>query len=73
MIEQLKFYMTQASPELIEDRREYIDRVIVSKLKRGIEEQKLWSSDMRAEPDSIELIAAYEDGLKFFTKLGFSG
>lgn len=30
MIEQLNFYMTQASPELLESRREYIERVILS-------------------------------------------
>ncbi len=29
MIEQLKFYMTEASLELLEARREYIERVIV--------------------------------------------
>ena len=73
VIEQLKFYMTQASPELLQDRREYIERVIVGKLKRGIEEQKQWSLEMRSQPDSIELIDAYEAGLKFFTKLGFAG
>ncbi|EKL6982130.1 TPA: hypothetical protein SLO54_001081 [Citrobacter freundii] len=73
MIEQLKFYMTQASPELLQDRREYIERVIVGKLKRGIEEQKQWSQEMRSQPDSIELIDAYEAGLQFFTKLGFAG
>lgn len=73
MVEQLIFYMTQASPELLESRREYIERVIVAKLKRGIEEQKQWSLEMRSEPDAIELIDSYESGLKFFTKLGFAG
>lgn len=72
MIEQLKFYMTQAGAELLESRREYIERVIVAKLKRGIEEQKLWSPELAAEPDSQELIAAYEAGLRFFTEKGFN-
>ncbi|MEE9648121.1 hypothetical protein [Enterobacter soli] len=73
MIEQLNFYMTQASPELLESRREYIERVIVAKLKRGIEEQNLWSPELKAQQDSIELIDAYEAGLQFFIKLGFAG
>ncbi|MES3444083.1 hypothetical protein [Citrobacter freundii] len=73
MIEQLNFYMTQASPELLESRREYIERVIVGKLKRGIEEQKQWSQEIRSQPDSIELINAYKSGLEFFTMLGFTG
>ncbi|HBM7586571.1 TPA: hypothetical protein LZ306_003357 [Enterobacter bugandensis] len=72
MIEQLNFYMTQASTELLESRREYIERVIVAKLKRGIEEQKEWSPELRSEPDSLELIDAYEDGIKFFTEKGFN-
>lgn len=72
MIEQLKFYMTQASPELLQDRREYIERVIVGKLKRGLEEQSAWSSEFKSLPDSLELIAAYESGLKFFTERGFN-
>ncbi|MBD9658080.1 hypothetical protein [Pantoea sp. PNT03] len=72
MIEQLNFYMTQASPELLESRREYIERVIVVKLKRGIEDQKSWSPEFASEPDSQELIVAYKGGLKFFTEKGFN-
>lgn len=72
MIEQLIFYMTQASPELLDSRREYIERVIVGKLKRGIEEQKLWTPEFASEPDSQELITAYSEGLKFFTEKGFN-
>ncbi|EBO9914723.1 hypothetical protein [Salmonella enterica] len=73
MIERLNFYMIQASPEILEMRREYIERVIVGKLRRGIEEQKQWSQEMRSQPDSIELINAYEAGLSFFIKAGFAG
>ncbi|EDU0615326.1 hypothetical protein AHY83_000940 [Salmonella enterica subsp. salamae] len=73
MIEQLNFYMTQASPELLEMRREYIERVIVGKLRRGIEEQKRWSQEMRSQPDSLELINAYQAGIQFFITLGFAG
>lgn len=72
MIEQLNFYMTQASPELLEARREYIEKVIVSKLNRGIEKQKKWSLEFSNLPDSIELIQAYESGIKFFTERGFN-
>lgn len=72
MIEQLNFYMTQASPDLLESRREYIERVIVSKLKRGINQQMAWSSEFKNEPDSVEIISAYKSGLKFFTERGFN-
>jgi hypothetical protein len=72
VIEQLNFYMNQASSELIESRREYIERVIVAKLKRGIEQQKAWSSELKNQHDSIELITAYESGLTFFTERGFN-
>ncbi|WP_286863216.1 MULTISPECIES: hypothetical protein [Pantoea] len=72
MIEQLGFYMNQASPELLESRREYIERVIVGKLKRGIQGQKSWSPEFASQPDSKELIAAYEEGLRFFTEKGFN-
>lgn len=72
MIEQLNFYMTQASPELLESRREYIERVIVAKLKIGIKQQMAWSSEFKNEPGSVELISAYKSGLEFFTKMGFN-
>lgn len=72
MIEQLHFYMYQASPELLESRREYIERVIVGQLSRGIVQQKSWSTDFANLPDSIELIEAYEAGLRFFTERGFN-
>lgn len=72
MIDQLNFYMTQASAELLESRRAYIEQVIVSKLKLGIEQQKSWSSEFKNESDSVELISAYKSGLKFFTERGFN-
>lgn len=72
MIEQLNFYMTEASPELLEGRREYIERVIVGKLKRGIEEQQAWTPEFASEPDAQALIAAYAEGFKFFTEKGFN-
>lgn len=72
MIEQLNFYMTQAAPELLESRREYIECVIVGKLKRGIKEQKAWAPEFAAESDSQELITAYSAALQFFTEKGFN-
>lgn len=71
MLEQLNFYMTQATPALMEDRREYIERVIVGKLRRGIDAMKKWTPEMATQPDSLALIAAYDAGLKFFAHLGF--
>lgn len=73
MIEQLRFYMCVASPELLESRREYIERVIVGKLKEGIESMGKWSPALSSLPDSTELIAAYRAGLAFFTEKGFNG
>ncbi|HGH4743873.1 MULTISPECIES: hypothetical protein [Serratia] len=70
MIEQLKFYMTEASPELLEARREYIERVIVKKLRDGVEIQKTWSAEFAS--DAAELIEAYRAGLEFFTERGFN-
>jgi hypothetical protein len=70
MIEQLNFYMKQASPELIESRREYIERVIVKKLREGVEVQKKWSAEFAS--DALDLIEAYEAGLKFFNERGFN-
>lgn len=72
MIEQLNFYMTQASPELLESRREYIERVIVGKLKRGIEIFRSWPPEFATTPESKVLIGAYESGLTFFTERGFN-
>ncbi|WP_419792594.1 hypothetical protein ACN09C_14830 [Serratia fonticola] len=69
MIEQLRFYMFEASPELLEARREYIERVIVKKLRDGVEQQKKWSTEFAS--DAVDLIAAYNAGLAFFTKKGF--
>lgn len=72
MIEQLNFYMTEASPELLEIRREYIERVIVGKLKRGIEIFRSWTPDSCSTPETAALISAYESGLKFFSERGFN-
>ncbi|CAI1140609.1 hypothetical protein [Serratia ficaria] len=70
MLEQLKFYMTEASPELLEARREYIERVIVKKLREGVEVQKSWSVEFAS--DAVDLIDAYRNGLAFFTERGFN-
>ncbi len=70
VIEQLKFYMTEASPELLEARRSYIENVIVKKLRDGVEEQKKWSAEFAS--DAVELIEAYRAGLVFFTERGFN-
>lgn len=70
MIEQLKFYMNEASPELLEARREYIERVIVKKLRDGVEIQKNWPAEFAS--DAADLIEAYREGLEFFTERGFN-
>jgi hypothetical protein len=70
VIEQLEFYMREASQELLEARREYIERVIVKKLREGVEEQKTWSPELAS--DAADLIDAYRNGLKFFTERGFN-
>lgn len=70
MIEQLRFYMTEAPTELLESRREYIERVIVKKLRDGVEEQKKWSAEFAS--DALDLIEAYRAGLAFFTEKGFN-
>lgn len=70
MIEQLKFYMTEASPELLEARREYIERVIVKKLRDGVKIQKTWPAEFAS--DAADLIEAYREGLEFFTERGFN-
>lgn len=72
MIEQLDFYMNQASPELIESRREYVERVIVGKLKWGIEKMRAWPAEFAAEQEAEELIAVYEAAIRFFTERGFN-
>lgn len=72
MIEQLYFYMTEASPELLEDRREYIERVIVGRLKSGLELMQKWSPEFSSNPEAQTLIATYAEGLKFFIDRGFS-
>lgn len=72
MIEQLNFYMTEASPELLDSRREYIERVIVGKLKRGIKQMQAWTPDFASKPEAQALITAYTEGLKFFTEKGFN-
>lgn len=72
MIELMNFYMTQATPELLEDRREYIERVIVGKLKRGVKVQQAWSQEFASQPDSQLLITAYNAALEFFTVRGFN-
>lgn len=73
MIEQLRFYMCDASPELLESRRGYIERVIVGKLKAGLESMSQWSQEFSSQPDSIELLESYRAGLAFFTEKGFNG
>jgi dimeric dUTPase (all-alpha-NTP-PPase superfamily) len=70
VIEQLKFYMTEAPPELLEARREYIERVIVKKLRNGVATQKTWSAEFAS--DAADLIEAYRAGLAFFTEKGFN-
>ncbi|EJV1664328.1 TPA: hypothetical protein SMO99_003009 [Proteus mirabilis] len=68
----LHFYMTEASAWLLEERREYIQRVIVKKLVVGLSDMAKWSPECAAEPDSVELKQMYTEGLAFFTKKGFA-
>lgn len=67
----LHFYMTEASAWLLEERREYIQRVIVKKLVVGLADMAKWSPECAAEPDSAELKRMYTEGLAFFTGKNF--
>ncbi|OBU10564.1 hypothetical protein [Morganella psychrotolerans] len=64
--------MTEASAWLLEDRREYIQRVIVKKLVDGLADMQKWSPECATEPGSTELKQMYTDGLAFFTEKGFN-
>ncbi|WP_445496819.1 hypothetical protein [Photorhabdus sp. SF281] len=67
----LHFYMTEASAWLLEERREYIQRVIVKRLVDGIADIAVLSPESATKPSSIELKQLYVDALVFFAERGF--
>lgn len=71
MVETLMFYMTEASIELLNDRRVYLERVIIPRVEKGLELHRGWSESLRKKPDTIELISVSRSALKFFNDNGF--
>lgn len=69
---QLSYYMTEATSWVMEERRSYIERVIVKKLVEGLADMANWSPECAAEPGSSEIKKMYTEGLAFFTGKGFS-
>ena len=71
MVETLMFYMNEASIELLNDRRVYLERVIIPRVENGLELHRGWSESLRKNPDTIELISVFMSALKFFNENGF--
>ncbi|MDE9429844.1 hypothetical protein [Xenorhabdus bovienii] len=74
MLEQLKFYMTEASAELLEGRRIYIETALMNRLKKGLDTMNKWPHDFSnlSDPEgAAELIETYRTGLEFFINAGF--
>ncbi len=71
MVETLMFYMNEASIELLNGRRAYLERVIIPRVEEGIRLHSGWSESLRKKPDTIELISVFRSALKFFNDNGF--
>jgi len=71
MVETLMFYMNEASIELLNDRRAYLERVIIPRVENGLDLHRGWSESLRKKPDTIELISVLRSALKFFNDNGF--
>lgn len=71
MVETLIFYMTEASIELMEGRREYLERVIIPRIIKGIDDHSRCSESLRNKPQIIEFISVLKAALEFFNEKGF--
>lgn len=71
MVETLMFYMNEASMQLMDGRREYLERVIIPRVEEGIRLHSGWSESLRNKPETIELISVFRSALKFFNENGF--
>ncbi len=71
MVETLMFYMNEASIGLLNDRRAYLERVIIPRVEKGLELHGGWSESLRDKPETIELISVFRSALKFFNENGF--
>lgn len=71
MVETLMFYMNEASIELMNDRRTYLERVIIPRVEEGIKLHIGWSETLRNNPETIELISVFRSAIKFFNDNGF--
>ncbi|PHM46551.1 hypothetical protein [Xenorhabdus miraniensis] len=65
MREELDFYMNEAEPELLEERREYIEVALMNILSKRLDSMNERSTDYAIEPESVELKNMYQEGLDF--------
>ncbi|PHM50184.1 hypothetical protein [Xenorhabdus sp. KK7.4] len=68
MREELDFYMHEASPELLKDRREYIEVCLMNRLAKDLE---IMNTKYANDPRFTEIRESHTEGLNFFIKTGF--
>lgn len=63
-VQQINFYVNEASPVLISERRVYLEKNLLPCWKQRLEEIQSWT--VKTETD-LELLAAYQSGVDFLT------
>ncbi|EBL3323403.1 hypothetical protein L8909_003462 [Salmonella enterica] len=64
-VQQINFYVNEASPECIEGRRAYLCQCILPRLKDGLSSMHIWKEKT---DDDLELISIYQKGVDFLTE-----
>lgn len=64
-VQQINFYVTEASEEMLKERRSYLENNLLPIWNSRLEEMLSWST--HSEMD-LELIAAYKKGVDFLTQ-----
>lgn len=65
-IRQIDFYTTEASEELLAERGQYIEKVLIPWLNSGLQNTARWLSEAPDDEEMKTLHEAYKRGCNFF-------
>lgn len=64
-VQQINFYVNEASPELIAERRNYLESYLLPTWKNRLEQMQSWKEHSDTD---LEFIEAYKSGVDYLTE-----
>ncbi|MGQ3664001.1 hypothetical protein [Citrobacter braakii] len=64
-VQQINFYVNEASSELIAERRNYLESYLLPTWKNRLEQMQSWKEHSATD---LDLLSEYQQGVEFLTK-----